>query len=160
MDYITIRGVKSTKLRNFFRQFIIYSLDQVYASRPDLDIMIEMSTDLYEKTRYYGLCEPIEWGQRPREFLIECDISRSFKQVLKTLAHEITHIKQLAKSELYDYQTSHLIRWKNRKVDQDAYTRYRNIPWEKEAYRMEKILYDKFCSQYETKEFKDIHNSL
>ena len=56
---------------------------------------------------------------------------------MRTLAHEMVHAKQYIFGELDGYSDS----WKGSDVN---YYSYEDSPWEKEAYKLEEILYEKF----------------
>lgn len=63
----------------------------------------------------------------------------AFSEQLQALAHELVHAKQYIRGEL-SYNTEGDWRWKNRNAG--GY-RYHNQPWEREANRLEKILFSK-----------------
>jgi hypothetical protein len=75
----------------------------------------------------------------PREFILEILHGMSEKQTLKTIAHEMVHVKQYAYGEIDERGT----RWLSRKLDHDSVP-YHKRPWEKEAYQMEERLYQKW----------------
>ncbi len=108
---------------------------------------IKLTKGLKKKEKAYGFCHIIDDDlNRPREFMIELDASMkySFDQILTWLAHEMVHLKQFVRKELWDYETGR-VQWKSRsygRVD------YENQPWEKEAYRLEGELYEMFEEWY------------
>ena len=57
--------------------------------------------------------------------------------MMQTLAHELVHAKQYLRGELCGYS----MRRKGRKPRN---YKYENAPWEKEAYRLEEELFNKF----------------
>lgn len=61
----------------------------------------------------------------------------TFLQQMITLAHEMVHAKQYLRKEL-GYNKSGGWAWKKRNAE--GY-QYLNQPWEKEAYRLEKVLF-------------------
>jgi hypothetical protein len=63
----------------------------------------------------------------------------SEKQTLKTLAHEMTHVKQFAYGEIDERGT----KWLSRKLDYDLVP-YHKRPWEIEAFQAEERLYKKW----------------
>lgn len=76
---------------------------------------------------------------------------------LKALAHEAVHIEQWATGKLLDVGPHYAV-WKNRVVLETgpgggAFIAYRNLPWEREARRLEKRLYVKYVAH--TKESCD-----
>jgi len=66
-----------------------------------------------------------------REFEIEVDRELSLKDFITTLTHEMVHVKQYARKEMDDQG----MRWKKAKVKEG--TNYYDLPWEKEAYKMQ-----------------------
>lgn len=75
----------------------------------------------------------------PREFTLELKRGMSEKETIKTLAHEMVHVKQYAYGEIDERGTM----WLSRKFDHDSVP-YHKRPWEKEAYQAEERLYQKW----------------
>ena len=78
--------------------------------------------------------------------MIELDASMKhpFDQILIWLAHEMVHLKQFVRGELFDYETGR-VQWKSRSFGR---VHYDDAPWEKEAYRLEGELYEMFEGWY------------
>ena len=85
-----------------------------------------------------------DYCDRPRDFTIELDLTFSIRDVLITLAHEMVHIKQWAKGEMYEYIKSGLIRFHKTKFDADNIN-YWDYPWEIEAFGKQLGLFVRFC---------------
>ena len=80
----------------------------------------------------------------PREFYINISHKLKWKNILISLAHEIIHIKQHVKREVFDYlKQINISRWKNKKYNIDIVP-YEKRPWEIEAARLDSVLYRKF----------------
>ena len=79
----------------------------------------------------YGYCNIIESN---RSFIIEVNKNVSLKDFVSTIIHEMVHVKQFARNEMSAYG----MRWKTRIVSEN--TKYVDLPWEKEAYKLEKKL--------------------
>ena len=75
-----------------------------------------------------------------REFEIELDRKIGIKEMVQALCHEMVHVKQYARNEMNDGIVKGRARWKTKYINMD--TNYWDLPWEKEAYRMEKKLAD------------------
>ena len=58
--------------------------------------------------------------------------------MVTALCHEMVHVKQFARKEMVDGVETGVARWKSKTIPLD--TNYWDLPWEKEAYRMEKKL--------------------
>jgi hypothetical protein len=79
----------------------------------------------------------------PRRFTIEMDGKQDSEEKLRTLAHEMVHIKQYCKKELNEEMS----KWKGQSVDSDSMD-YDDQPWEIEAHTLGDKLYEEFkCQQ-------------
>ena len=108
---------------------------------------IKLTKNLKKKEGAYGYCHIVDDSlARPREFLIELDASMRYKfdQILTWLAHEMVHLKQFVRKELWDYESGR-VQWKSRSYGR---VHYDDQPWEKEAYRLEDELYEMFEEEY------------
>ena len=112
-----------------------------------IHVFVKLTKNLKKKEQTYGYCHIIDDNlSKPREFMIELDTSmkHSFDQILTWLAHEMVHLKQFVRKELYDYETGK-VQWKKRMYGS---VHYEDQPWEKEAYRLEEKLYNEFAEWY------------
>ena len=110
-------------------------------------VEIKLTKELKQKEQAYGFCHITDDDlDRPREFMIELDTSmkNSFDQILTWLAHEMVHLKQFVRGELFDYETGR-VQWKKRMYGN---VHYEDQPWEREAYRLETKLYEEFEGWY------------
>ena len=104
-------------------------------------VLVKLVKDLKRKEHAYGFCHITSDNiHRPREFMIELDTSMRypFSQILIWFAHEMVHLKQFVRGELFDYECGK-VQWKSRMYGDIS---YKDQPWEKEAYRLEGKLYD------------------
>ena len=76
----------------------------------------------------YGYCNIIESN---RSFIIDINKNISLKDFVSTIIHEMVHVKQFARNEMSAYG----MRWKTKTVSEN--TKYIDLPWEKEAYKLE-----------------------
>ena len=112
-----------------------------------IQLEIKLTKDLKKKEKAFGYCHISDDNlNRPREFMIELDASmkHTFIDILTWLAHEMVHLKQFVRKELYDYESGR-VQWKSRCYGK---IRYSDMPWEKEAYRLENELYEMFAEWY------------
>ena len=84
-----------------------------------------------------------ELKKTPREFTIELDSSISIRNILLNLAHEMVHIKQWAKGEIYEYATPGKVRFMKKKYDMND-LEYWDYPWEVEAFGKQLGLFVRF----------------
>lgn len=99
----------------------------------ELDIIVHLKN--LDDDESYGYChaDPVgdaERLDRPRTFEIEVHKNMSLRKVLVTVCHEMVHVKQYAKGELYESSRQGKMRWQGKYVkDMD----YWDQPWEIEA---------------------------
>jgi len=112
-----------------------------------IELDLKLTKNLYKKEKSYGYCSVAGELNKPREFSIELDASMNhpFDQILIWLAHEMVHLKQFVRGELFDYETGS-VQWKSKRYSRDI--NYSKQPWEKEAYRLEGKLYKEFSEWY------------
>jgi hypothetical protein len=77
-----------------------------------------------------------------------CKGVKNFRKILQTLAHEMVHVKQFAKGEIYDHKYRRTFKWGKRHFNIDKED-YWDLPWEIEAYGRELGLYIKFKDYYD-----------
>ena len=77
-----------------------------------------------------------------RKFIIEAHKTLGLRHLIMTLIHEMVHVKQFAKNEMDDFHINGRQRWKSGTVPKNV--SYYDMPWEKEAIRLQEKLTDKF----------------
>ncbi len=102
----------------------------------------------------------------PNEFEIRFSKKiKNNKRIIQTLAHEMVHIKQFAKGEMYDHMNADTIRWKRNTYNLREMS-YWDYPWEIDAYGREMGLYvrlkDKFNINDKELQYKldDVYNKM
>jgi hypothetical protein len=88
----------------------------------------------------YASVEDYNESGKPREFEIEIHPGIGATDILKTLAHEMVHVKQYVYGETNEAMT----RWRGLRVNSDDID-YWIQPWEIEAHGMEPGLFTKFA---------------
>jgi len=141
---VKILGSSPTKItRAEIRQAVNFFADKLLTPRLSIKVLtfIKIRKNLMKLDNVFAWCVPIDDHARPREFEIELEASLGRIAMIRTLAHEMVHIKQWAKNELKEYvrKDAH---WHGSPVSPD--TPYRDLPWEVEAYAMQ----DKLASDY------------
>jgi hypothetical protein len=110
-----------------------------------LGINIKLDRNLLKKDNMEGSAIYEDDTRRPKNFTIELDSTCSIRNILITLAHEMVHIKQWAKDEMYEYyNTPKTVRFKGEKFNMDDVD-YWDYPWEIEAYGRQLGLFVRFC---------------
>jgi hypothetical protein len=139
---LTVRGTGKDK-RKQIREAVEWMVPALVGKRMtgNLDITVRFVQNL---GRYVGDCEWLDDNISPRQFLIRISTQQSLRQQLITLAHELTHMKQFVKNELFDYSyDADVTRWRRQIIDTRKIA-YRDLPWEKEAYATQKPLTDAY----------------
>lgn len=80
------------------------------------------------KENEYGYCNIVDSN---RNFVIDVNKNVTIKDLVSTIIHEMVHVKQFARNEM----NGHNMQWKSKIISED--TDYMDLPWEKEAYRLE-----------------------
>lgn len=100
---------------------------------------------------------------KQKEWTITLGLNDSTNIVLKFLAHELTHLKQILRKELVLSSEGELI-WKGELFDKDEYMKnreyYDRTPWEVEARERQEELRDSFLKSSIFKEFKNKYDPI
>jgi hypothetical protein len=91
-----------------------------------------------------ALCTWEDDWYRPRDFHIEVNVDQKLEDLFITLAHEMVHVKQFARSEMRDlfYPEKRTMWFKESFSRED--TDYWDLPWEVEAHGRERGLFVRF----------------
>ena len=118
-------------------QFYLEELVPSKRMRQNIFITIKFN----EKLDVWGFAsiEDYNASNKPREFLIELHPWIGAKNILRTLAHEMVHIKQYIMLETNES----LSKWKGTPIDPDTIDYFLH-PWEMEAHSLEPGLLTKF----------------
>ena len=140
-----IKG-SNKKVRKVVEQAAWYYAEKLMGKRllGSLEITINLKKDLLIKEGNEGSAIWEDDGYRSREFSIELDTTVKIRNLLITLAHEMVHVKQWAKNEMYEYMEPHMVRFKGEKIHLKE-TDYWDYPWEIEAYGKQLGLFVRFC---------------
>jgi hypothetical protein len=145
MARIKIKG-NAKKLKNplikealeFFSKKLLKRIDR------NVIIVVKLKKDLYKKTGNFGHATYTDDDARNhREFEIEVDAGLGPVFFMRTLAHEMVHIKQYARKELVDVRYGNYQKWNGFLIN-DHMVDYFDLPWEREAHIMEKQLYEEW----------------
>ena len=112
-----------------------------------LEININLKHNMSEKTGCEGTAIWTFWDdlkQTPRDFTLELDSSMSIRNILINLAHEMVHVKQCVKGEMYEYSEPNMVRFMKTKYDMSDLDYY-DYPWEIEAFGRQLGLFIRWC---------------
>ena len=122
------------------RKALNYFASQLFTPQmiPNLHIRISYKSNMGNE--YGWVCaEDYNMSGDPRHFIMAIAKDDNVETQIRTMAHEMVHVRQFVRKELDEDMT----RWKSRRVNMDIIP-YRELPWEIEAFR----LGDKLFKQY------------
>jgi len=138
MIRIRIYGFKDDPaLKAIVKKSIDFALKELLPSKRKLELIVKRKANLLEEHSAYGLCYSTD---DPHYYYIDLYKDLDNAELLRTLFHELAHVKQYAKKELV-YKAKYSL-WKGQQFADIA--NEWNRPWEREARKYEKILYNKF----------------
>lgn len=128
MNIVEVRGGQKWQ-RDLVDKTVCYMVNKFFPRHKTLDILVEivkMNSDAV------GFCMHQD---RKREFMIEVSKDLGIVEMVTTVVHEMIHVKQWVRNEMDDGITNGRARWKTKTIPFD--TDYYDLPWEKEAYRLQ-----------------------
>lgn len=154
IDNLFITGM-NRKARLMIAEATHFFAEQLLGKRLAKHIVLEI--ELVNKLDVVGECINEDDHKNPRYFTINLKRQKDIEEMIKTLAHEMVHVKQYARNELgKDLIASKngtfklSTRWKGEPWspgrNEDAYY---DSPWEIEAYGREVGLYAKYVRWYD-----------
>lgn len=136
---VSVRGQNDRLSKAEIRDYIDFLADMLMSPRLAKSLTINVKCAPLKKVKGFCMSTDDQYGKRPKEFLIELDTKQSKASQLKTLAHEMVHVKQYAKGELADLDRQRKIKFNKKKYSTETF--YWLQPWEIEAYGYEYGLY-------------------
>jgi hypothetical protein len=107
-------------------------------------IRVEFIKDL--DNQYDGDCEYIDDEARPKEFLIRVNDALKLSKKLRTICHEMVHVKQYATGEMkYMSRPARFTKFQGMLYPDEL--EYWDSPWEIEAFGREPGLYTRWIDQ-------------
>lgn len=115
--------------RQIAEDVVSYMIKRLLPRHRTLDITVEFVDIKSDAVGFCMMCD------NNREFLIEVDKKQKIVQLVTTIVHEMIHVKQWVRNEMDNGCTGNAARWKSKTIPAD--TNYYDLPWEKEAYRLQ-----------------------
>jgi hypothetical protein len=130
------------KVNKKYREAIEFFATELFT--PQMKRHIELRIRKRDLGTWHGFVSIEDYNvlNQPRSFVIELHKGDDEKEHLKTLAHELVHVRQYARNELNDEMNT----WKGRKVDSDSIP-YEDQPWEIEAMKLGDELYELYTNK-------------
>ena len=144
---VTIKGSKK-EYRDLVRRAVWFYAEKLMGKRlvNTLELTINLTRNLTEKEGAEGFCIWDEWetAKTPRAFTIDLDCSLNIRNILINVAHEMVHVKQRVKGEMYEYTIPNIVRFIKTKYDMNDMDYY-DYPWEIEAFGRQLGLFVRWC---------------
>lgn len=144
MMKINFNGYVRGKNRATIREAAQFFLQELLGSRKAGNTQLDLR---FRKLRcgasgYCQIHDDEDNNYSPKMFTIDINGNLSIKEMLETLAHEMVHLRQFRNKELGYRENYTLYRGTAYRIDLP----YDKEPWEKEAYKLEKVLVEKFVA--------------
>ena len=135
---ISIKGGTKSQ-QKYVRSITKFCVKKLMPRMDSLELNIRLRN--FGKDDSYGYCLATDDADlaRPREFDIDINSTKKLRTLLETVAHELVHVKQFARGELYQSTVTMKHRWCGRWYQRTP--NYWNQPWEWEASGREKGLF-------------------
>lgn len=140
---LTIKGGTAFQ-RKLTEAAVNFAKQEMLPRLRTLDITVRLRKFSKDEGNVVGWCIYEDASHKHREFTIEVSTEQALECFVKTIMHEMVHVKQYALAQMREAcndRGGHAIYWKGTNHTKTAYTK---SPWEKEAYRLQDKLYDKF----------------
>lgn len=126
MVYVDCINIKQRKLAY---EVVSHCYNQLLNQYNDIDILVTVKTNLDDAVD--GWCQQ----NSSDDYEIEVERNLNDEYFIKTICHEMVHVKQGVTSELVNGTT-----WRGKEYTNEQ-------PWEIEAYQLEKKLYNSFIAK-------------
>jgi len=129
------------KFRPWVKNAALFYAEELFTPKMMDNIFVHIHFN--DKIDAYGYASVEDYNDsgKPRDFLVELYPHLNAYDILRTLAHEMVHVKQYAYSEMNEQGN----RWKGKRVQSLDYW---SEPWEVEAHGMEPGLFTKFAVKH------------
>tara|TARA_B110000503_G_scaffold48925_1_gene79427 strand:+ start:1434 stop:1910 length:477 start_codon:yes stop_codon:yes gene_type:complete len=136
-------GTKSQK--KYVRSITKFCVKKLMTRMDSLELNIRIRSFGKANEDCYGYCLATDDADpaRPREFNIDVNSKLKLRLLLETVAHELVHVKQFARGELYQSSVTMKHRWQGKWYKRTP--SYWNQPWEWEAAGREAGLFVQWC---------------
>lgn len=146
---ISVIGAKDRTLTNLFKLAANHFADQLLSKKLKNNITLKIEIIENLGAGGYCDCDDSDWPNLPRDFTIELEKTRKRIHMFLALAHEMVHLKQMAKGEMKDkyIKNKYMKVWQGDLVEDNV--TYWDQPWEIEAYGLENSLVAKFLIEHD-----------
>lgn len=83
---------------------------------------------------------------KAREFHMELNNTSNIEDLLKTVCHEMVHVKQMARGQYRQIASGSF--WYKKSLEEFDHLDYQDKPWEEEAFGLEEVLYEAWLLEH------------
>ena len=125
----------SKRQKQLVRSMVNFCQKKLMPKMYNVEININLRN--FGKDDSLGYAIPSDYADlhRPREFDVDINKQQKLRRLLETVAHEMVHVKQFARGELYESVRRNKHRWQGKWLNTDP--KYWDQPWEIEAHGRE-----------------------
>lgn len=128
---VNIKGGTKTQKKHA-ESIVRFTVKKLMPRMNNLEINLHLKKFTKDNDTYgYALPTDDADADRPREFDLEINTDTRLRRILETVAHEMVHVKQFARGELYQSSRTAKHRWMGKWIQKDP--DYWDQPWEIEA---------------------------
>lgn len=138
-EYLNAFGGSASK-RILAKQVAEFCKKKLFPKTKNVMVDIKLVYGLTKNEGVAGDC----FDEGDRTFLIRIDAGMKKDLFIETLCHEMVHVKQYSKGELYQLSSRPVHRWHREYIPLDI--DYENRPWEIEAFELEEQLAKEFTN--------------
>lgn len=139
-----IGGSKSQ--RKHTTKMVEFCVKKLMPKMKSLEVNVHIKDFKKDSSLGYAIPTDDADAHRPREFDVDIHSKQPLRQFLETLAHEMVHVKQFARGELYESTRMSKQRWMGEWLDKEP--DYWDQPWEIEAHGRECGLFIRYCESH------------
>ena len=139
----TIEG-GNKKQRRLIQSVVDFLRPMYFDKYKTLNVEFVISRTIAKDCGVDGIC--CTFGTyRPREFEVGINGKMNDDDIIKTVIHELIHVKQYVKGDLIDRTHGKCkTLWKGKDHSKTSYSKQ---PWERQAYRLQESLYKKYMKE-------------
>lgn len=131
---VNLKGGTRTQ-KKYAKSMVEFCAKMLMPRVSNLEINLHLYKFKKDDSYGYALATDDADADRPREFNVEINTDTRLRRILETVAHEMVHVKQFARGELYQSSKTAKHRWQG--VWMRSEKEYWDLPWEIEAHGRE-----------------------
>lgn len=141
---VNLKGGTKTQ-KKYAKSMVEFCAKMLMPRVSNLEINLHLYKFKKDDSYGYALATDDADADRPREFNVEINTDTRLRRILETIGHEMVHVKQFARGELYQSSRTAKHRWQG--VWMRSEKDYWDLPWEIEAHGRECGLFVRWAEE-------------